>query len=217
MWQIFGACALIAALGVAGCSEPAPGPQGPPGATGPAGPPGPVGPAGPQGLQGPQGPVGAQGSAGDRGEAGPPGPQGQIGPQGPQGEPGAQGPTGPAGARGEPSAQGPAGPPGPVGPPGPKGDPGPAATFRVVTGTGSVSCGDDEMLVSLVCATGTTDGVKCVAPDAAATGLCSEVIIRDGRRTVWLTGLRKAAARRLVESGCCVPRPPRIRGCASLD
>jgi hypothetical protein len=28
-----------------------------------------------------------------------------------------------------------------------KGDPGPAATFRVVTGTGSVSCGDDDLLV----------------------------------------------------------------------
>jgi hypothetical protein len=53
-----------------------------------------------------------------------------------------------------------------------KGDPGPTATFRVVTGTGSVSCGDDELLVSLVCATGATAGVKCVAPDAAATGLC---------------------------------------------
>ena len=53
-----------------------------------------------------------------------------------------------------------------------KGDPGPAATFRVVTGTGSVRCGDDELLVSLVCVTGATDGVKCVAPNAAATGLC---------------------------------------------
>jgi hypothetical protein len=46
----------------------------------------------------------------------------------------------------------------------------------------------------------------------------SEVIIRDGRtdrrpaRTVRLTGLRKAAARRLVESGCSVRRAPRIRG-----
>jgi hypothetical protein len=74
--------------------------------------------------------------------------------------------------RGEPGAQGPGGPPGPAGPLGPKGDPGPTATFRVVTGTGSVSCGDDELLVSLVCATGATAGVKCVAPDAAATGLC---------------------------------------------
>ena len=58
------------------------------------------------------------------------------------------------------------------GPQGPPGAPGPAATFRVVTGAGSVSCGDDELLVSLVCATRATDGVKCMAPDAAATGLC---------------------------------------------
>jgi hypothetical protein len=35
-----------------------------------------------------------------------------------------------------------------------------------------VSCGDDELLVSLVCATGATAGVKCVVPDAAARGLC---------------------------------------------
>jgi histone H3/H4 len=43
----------------------------------------------------------------------------------------------------------------------------------------------------------------------------SEVIIRDGHtdyaRTVRLTGLRKAAARRLVESGCSVRRPTRSR------
>jgi hypothetical protein len=172
MRQILSVCAMITALSVAGCSEPAPGPQGPAGSPGPTGPAGAVGPAGPQGSQGPQGPVGAQGAAGDRGETGPPGPQGQIGPQGPQGEPGAQGPTGPAGQRGEPGPQGPAGPAGPAGPPGPKGDPGPAATFRVVTGTGSVSCGDDELMVSFVCASGATDGAKCAAPDAPATGLC---------------------------------------------
>jgi hypothetical protein len=45
----------------------------------------------------------------------------------------------------------------------------------------------------------------------------SEVIIRDRRtdrrpaRTVRLTGLRKAAARRLIESGCSVRRPTRPR------
>jgi hypothetical protein len=41
-----------------------------------------------------------------------------------------------------------------------------------VTGTGSVSCADDERLVSLVCASGATDGTKCASPDSAATGLC---------------------------------------------
>jgi hypothetical protein len=157
MRQILSVCAMITALGIIGCSEPTPGPQGPPGPPGPAGPPGPVGAAGPEGSQGPQGPVGAQGAAGDRGEAGPPGPQGPVGPQGPQGEAGAQGPTGPAGERGEP---------------GPKGDPSPAATFRVVTGTGSVSCEGDEVLIAFVCATGAREGAKCAAPDAAATGVC---------------------------------------------
>jgi hypothetical protein len=81
MRHILSVCTIIFALGVAGCSQPAPGPQGPSGPPGPAGPPGPVGPAGLQGSQGPLGPVGAQGAAGDRGEAGPPGPQGRIGPQ----------------------------------------------------------------------------------------------------------------------------------------
>ncbi len=95
-------------------------------------------------MQGPQGR--------ERGPAGPPGPQGPIGPQG---DAGAQGPAGPAGQRGEP---------------GPKGESGPA--LRVVTGNGSVQCADGEALVSLVCASGATDGVKCGAPDAAATGLC---------------------------------------------
>ena len=70
---------------------------------------------------------------------------------GPQGDAGAQGPAGPAGQRGEP---------------------GPAPAFRVVTGTGAVQCADAEALVSLVCASGPTDGAKCAAPDTAATGLC---------------------------------------------
>ena len=69
-----------------------------------------------------------------------PGPQGAAGPAGPQG---GQGPVGPAGAQGP---QGPAGPPGPAGP---QGERGPAAGLRVVTGTGTVTCGNDETLVSL--------------------------------------------------------------------
>lgn len=91
-----------------------------------------------------------------------PGPQGAAGPPGPQG---AQGPVGPAGAQGP---QGPAGPPGPAGP---QGDRGQAAGLRVVTGTGTVACDNDEALVSLVCASGAPDGAKCGA-DTAATGLC---------------------------------------------
>jgi hypothetical protein len=173
MRLFFSITAVLAILVVAGCSQPAPGPQGPPGPPGAAGPPGPVGPGGPQGAQGPQGPVGPQGAAGERGEAGPPGPQGSVGPQGPQGEAGAQGPAGPAGQRGEAGPQGPAGPPGPAGAPGPKGDPSPAPPFRVVTGTDNVSCADDEFLVSLVCASGATEGPKCATPGTAATALCA--------------------------------------------
>ncbi len=57
------------------------------------------------------------------------------------------------------------GPPGIAGPKGEKGDPGPtaAATFRVVTGNPSVSCADNEILVSLVCAVDATSD---------AVGLC---------------------------------------------
>jgi hypothetical protein len=79
-----------------------------------------------------------------------PGPQGQAGPPGPAG---AQGPQGPAG------------------PPGPKGDPGQG--LRVVTGPeNDARCADGEALVSLVCATGATDGPKCVVPGTTATLLC---------------------------------------------
>jgi hypothetical protein len=80
--------------------------------------------------------------------------------------PGTQGPAGPAGAQG---AQGPQGPAGPAGP---KGEPGPAQALRMVTGTDTVACADDEALVSLVCASGATDGSKCATPGTAATGLC---------------------------------------------
>ena len=83
--------------------------------------------------------------------------------------PGPQGPAGPAGAQGP---QGPAGPLGPAGPPGPKGDPGPAPALRLVTGTDTVRCEDNEALVSLVCASGATDGTKCATPGTTATGVC---------------------------------------------
>src|SRR5262245_14036447 len=106
-----------------------------------------------QSTPGPQGPAGAQGPAG---------------PQGPVGPAGAQGPVGPGGTQGP---QGPAGAPGPAGPPGPKGDPGPTPALRLVTGTDTVQCGDDETLVSLVCANGAPDGTKCATP-GAATGFC---------------------------------------------
>jgi hypothetical protein len=75
-------------------------------------------------------------------------------------------------ARTPPGPQGPPGPPGPAGPAGPKGDPGSAPGIRVVTGTDSVSCGDDEILAGFVCASGATDGAKCATPGTAATGLC---------------------------------------------
>ena len=83
--------------------------------------------------------------------------------------PGPQGPAGPAGAQGP---QGLAGPPGSAGPPGPKGDPAPAPPLRLVTGTDTVRCGDDEALVSLVCASGAIDGTKCATPGTAVTGVC---------------------------------------------
>jgi hypothetical protein len=63
---------------------------------------------------------------------------------------------------------GPQGPEGAPGPKGEKGDPGPTI-FRVVTGNPSVSCADNEILVSLVCAVGAPDGSKCASN---AVGLC---------------------------------------------
>jgi hypothetical protein len=94
------------------------------------------------------------------------------GPSGPQGQAGAPGPQGPQGAVGPP---GPPGPQGPVGAAGPKGDAGSPATSsretRVVFGEKTVSCGDGEALVSIVCSAGAPDGANC--PDATqATGLC---------------------------------------------
>jgi hypothetical protein len=70
---------------------------------------------------------------------------------------------------------GPAGPPGSTGPKGDpgaagaKGDPGPAG-LRLVVGD-NVACGQDEVLVSLVCPSGAPDGGRCAA-GGSATGLC---------------------------------------------
>jgi hypothetical protein len=141
------------------------------------GPAGPAGPAGPQGVAGPQGSAGAQG------------PSGPPGPAGPQGEAGLQGPAGPQGVRGEAGPPGPAGPKGDAGPAGPKGDrseagppgpPGPAATaaLRGFDSSGdSVTCEENEVLVSAICKNaggppvlqGAT--VRC-AGSAGIVGLC---------------------------------------------
>lgn len=104
-----------------------------------------------------------EGKMGPQGPAGPQGPQGVIGPVGRQGPAGERGNVGPAGAEG---------PQGPPGPPGPKGDSGPQASFHVVTGTETVRCSDDEVLVSLVCESGALDGAKCATAGTTATGLC---------------------------------------------
>ena len=95
------------------------------------------------------------------------------GPQGPQGQ---AGPPGEKGAKGD---QGPPGPKGDQGPPGPKGDqglPGPAGSassvgLRIVSGEGTISCNDNEVLVSVICSTGAADGAKCSA-GSTTTGLC---------------------------------------------
>jgi hypothetical protein len=121
---------------------------------GPAGPPGPIGPTGVAGPVGPAGPIGPTGVAGPVGPAGPIGPTGLVGPVGPAGPMGPAGPAGPIGPTGVAGPVGPAGPAGPAGPEGPKGDPGSAPAIRVVTGTDSVRCGDDEVLAGFVCASG---------------------------------------------------------------
>ena len=139
MRQLLRVSVLIVTPAVAGCGQPASGPQGP---AGPGGKEGPQGPAGPPGAQGPQGPAGPGGKEGPQGPAGP---GGAEGPQGPAGPPGAQGPQGPAGP---PAAQGPQGP---AGPPGPKGEPGSAQALRVVTGTETVRCADDSSDFVVVC------------------------------------------------------------------
>ena len=99
--------------------------------------------------------------------SGPQGPQGQAGPPGEKGAKGDQGPTG---------AKGDQGPPGPTGPKGDQGPPGPvgsaaSADIRIVSGVKTVNCGDDEVLVSLLCSAGVPDGAECSA-GVTATGLC---------------------------------------------
>jgi hypothetical protein len=142
-------CVLAGLLltGLAGCGEALKGTPGDPG---------PQGPAGPQGAAGPPGPVG------------PPGPAGPLGPPGPPGSAGPLGPPGPPGPLGPPGPPGPLGPPGP---PGPRGEAGATTqTLRVITGTDTLTCNGDEVLVSVVCASGGNDGPKCVGP---GTGLCA--------------------------------------------
>ena len=85
MRLLYVSLAFAAALLVASCGEPTPGPAGPPGPQGAAGP---AGPAGPAGAVGPAGPAGPKGEAGVAGPAGPAGPAGATGPAGPAGDKG---------------------------------------------------------------------------------------------------------------------------------
>ena len=144
------------------------------------GPAGPSGPAGPQGVAGPQGPGGAQGLPGPPGPAGPQGEAGLQGPAGPQGVRGEGGPPGPAGPKGDAGPAGPKGDRGEAGPPGTPGPPGPAATaaLRGFDSNGdSVTCEENEVLVSAICKNaggppvlqGAT--VRC-AGSAGIVGLC---------------------------------------------
>ena len=69
--------------------------------------------------------------------------------------------SGPQGPQGQKGDQGPPGPPGPGG----------SAGFRIVSGEKTVSCNEDEALVSVVCSTAAPDGAEC--PGAGTTtGLC---------------------------------------------
>jgi hypothetical protein len=65
---------------------------------------------------------------------------------------------------------GPTGPKGDQGPPGPVGSAG-SAGLRIVSGQKTVSCNDDEVLVSVFCSAGAPDGAECSA-GITATGLC---------------------------------------------
>jgi len=96
------------------------------------------------GPQGPQGQAGRPGEKGEKGDQGPPGAKGDQGPPGPKGDQGLPGPAGSAGSTG----------------------------LRIVTGEGTVSCNDDEVLVSVVCSTGAPDGARCSAGSKQTTGLC---------------------------------------------
>jgi hypothetical protein len=78
---------------------------------------------------------------------------------------GPQGPQGQAGLPGEKGAKGDQGPPGPAGSAG-------SAGLRIVSGERTVSCNDDEVLVSVVCSAGVPDGAGCSALGSTTTGLC---------------------------------------------
>ena len=86
------------------------------------------------------------------------------GPQGPQGQAGLPGEKGAKGDQGPPGAKGDQGPPGLAGSAG-------SAGLRIVSGEGTVSCNDDEALVSVVCSAGAPDGAGCSA-GSTTTGLC---------------------------------------------
>ena len=87
--------------------------------------------------------------------SGPQGPQGQAGPPGEKGAKGDQGPPGPKGDQGPPGLAGSAG----------------SAGLRIVSGAGTISCNDDEALVSVVCSAGAPNGAGCSA-GSTTTGLC---------------------------------------------
>ena len=89
--------------------------------------------------------------------SGPQGPQGQAGPPGEKGAKGDQGPPGSTGLKGDQGPPGPTGPKGEQGPPGPAGSAG-SAGLRIVSGQKTVSCDDDEVLVSVFCSAGAPDG-----------------------------------------------------------
>jgi len=57
-----------------------------------------------------------------------------------------------------------------------------AEDLRVVTGNPSVSCAENEILVSIVCAKGAPDGSKC---PSEAVGLCA------ARENAFTTGVRQ--------------------------
>lgn len=125
-------------------------------------------------FEGPRGPTGPAGATGPAGPAGPAGPVGPAGPQGLAGPAGPAGPQGPTGAQGPKGETGPAGPAGPAGPPGPAGP----ATIRLVQGSGdTLSCGDGEVIASVVCSNGaaaTIEGRNAKCGAAGVVGLCAK-------------------------------------------
>jgi collagen triple helix repeat protein len=110
------------------------------------------------------------GPKGDTGPQGQPGAQGVPGPQGPQGIAGTKGDKGDKGDRGDKGDKGDKGDRGEKGDKGEKGDTG-NVNIRVVQSDASVSCDNDETLVSAFCPSGgAADGAKCATPPTI--GLC---------------------------------------------